>query len=188
MSKIDLLPPSSPENTSGFDPLPESEPEYTLSAKEIRSLIQNAEGTDLGGDPTPVMVLGVRNITQLIAYIAKVLQSSEAVPVNNEPRSRGRIVIGPLEVDCDAYRVMVEGKRVHLTWLEMRLLMYLIENKGRARSRDDLLRDVWGYNPNVASRSPDAHVRRLRAKLGSAQDLIQTVRGMGYRLSAELPL
>ena len=67
----------------------------------------------------------------------------------------------------------------------MRLLVYLVEHRGRVRSREDLLEDVWGYKPGVSTRTIDTHVKRLRDKLGDAGALVETVRGTGYRLSAE---
>jgi two-component system phosphate regulon response regulator PhoB len=101
-------------------------------------------------------------------------------------RERRRFVLGPLEVDPDGYHVFVEGKEVHVSALEMRLLIHLFQSQGCVRSRKDLLTDVWGYQPDVNSRTVDAHVKRLRDKLGPAGRLIETVRGLGYRL-AEAP-
>ncbi len=61
----------------------------------------------------------------------------------------------------------------------MRLLVYLVEHRGRVRSREDLLEDVWGYKPGVSTRTIDTHVKRLRDKLGAAGALVETVRGPG---------
>jgi two-component system phosphate regulon response regulator PhoB len=91
---------------------------------------------------------------------------------------------GPLVVDSDAHRVSVDGKTVDLTATEFRLLEDLIGAAGTVRSRDSLLDRVWGYAPEVVSRTVDTHVRRLREKLGSAGHLIETVRGIGYRFHA----
>ena len=66
----------------------------------------------------------------------------------------------------------------------MRLLAYLVEDRGRVRSREDLLEDVWNYSPSVSTRTIDTHVKRLRDKLGDAGAMVETVRGTGYRLSA----
>ena len=65
----------------------------------------------------------------------------------------------------------------------MRLLIHLFESQGYVQSRKDLLTEVWGYQPDVNSRTVDAHVKRLRDKLGIAGRLIETVRGLGYRLA-----
>src|SRR5215831_11201101 len=96
-------------------------------------------------------------------------------------------VVG-FELDVDGYHVFVNGKEVHVSTLEMRLLVYLVEHRGRVRSREDLLEDVWGYKPGVSTRTIDTHVKRLRDKLGEAGSLVETVRGTGYRLSAEFPV
>ena len=64
--------------------------------------------------------------------------------------------------------MFVNGREVHVSTLEMRLLVYLVEHRGRVRSREDLLEDVWGYKPGVSTRTIDTHVKRLRDKLAEA--------------------
>jgi two-component system phosphate regulon response regulator PhoB len=76
----------------------------------------------------------------------------------------------------------VDEREVTLTALEFRLLACLLERVGRVQSRDVLLSDVWGLNSEVETRTVDAHVKRLRRKLGGAGDAVETVRGVGYRL------
>jgi two-component system phosphate regulon response regulator PhoB len=88
----------------------------------------------------------------------------------------------------DGHHVFVRGREVHASSLEMRLLVDLVEHRGRVRSREDLLADVWGYNPDVSTRTIDTHVKRLRDKLAEAGCLVETVRGTGYRLSAQFPV
>ncbi|RMG97785.1 MAG: DNA-binding response regulator [Deltaproteobacteria bacterium] len=91
------------------------------------------------------------------------------------------IRVGALEVDLDAHRTYVGGREVELTALEFRLLTTLMERRGRVQPREVLLRDVWGLASDLATRTVDTHVHRLRAKLGVAAASIQTVRGVGYR-------
>jgi len=74
---------------------------------------------------------------------------------------------------------------VGLTATEFRLLRVLLERRGRVQTRARLLRDVWGYDDDVDSRTVDTHVRRLRHKLKPAGEQIETVVGVGYRLRAE---
>lgn len=95
-----------------------------------------------------------------------------------------RIMIGPLEVDCDAHIVRVNGAAVELTPTEFKLLLTLAERRGRVQARAHLLQTVWEAAPDIQTRTVDMHVQRLRAKLGAAGDLIETVRGFGYRLRA----
>src|SRR6185436_14214416 len=99
------------------------------------------------------------------------------------PPARRRLVAGNLEVDPDGHHVYVSGAEVPVSALEMRILVYLFDARGIVRTRQDLLTQVWGYQPEVNSRTVDTHVKRLRQKLGSAGRLIETVRGLGYRLA-----
>ena len=89
---------------------------------------------------------------------------------------------GSISIDPARHQVRVNGKRVHLTSLEFKLLRTLIQRRGRVQERDKLLNDVWGYESVIDTRTVDTHVRRLREKLGKAGDVIETVRGFGYRL------
>lgn len=97
--------------------------------------------------------------------------------------SGGQILkVGPISVDRAALTVTVGGAPVELTPIEYRLLLTLIERQGRVQSRPHLLETVWQAQPDLQTRTVDMHVNRLRAKLGAAGDLIETVRGFGYRL------
>lgn len=89
---------------------------------------------------------------------------------------------GSISVDPARHQVRVNGKLVHLTSLEFKLLRTLIQRRGRVQDRDRLLNEVWGYESAIDTRTVDTHVRRLREKLGKAGDAIETVRGFGYRL------
>ncbi len=90
---------------------------------------------------------------------------------------------GPLRVDRERHRCFVEEREVALTSKEFELLATLIGRPGRVYSRDQLLDKVWGEDVTVTTRTIDTHVKRLREKLGIAGDLIETVRGVGYRFS-----
>ncbi len=91
------------------------------------------------------------------------------------------ITLGAVLIDVPAHRVEVLGEEVLLTALEFRLLLDLATRAGRVQSRDALLERVWGYAPNVETRTVDTHVKRLREKLGAGAKQIETVRGVGYR-------
>lgn len=92
--------------------------------------------------------------------------------------------VGPIEIDMDHYFARVNDVEIRLSPIEMKLLADLANHHGRVRPRAALLTDVWGYRPGVVSRTTDCHVRRLRHKLGQAGALLETVRGVGYRLLA----
>ncbi len=102
------------------------------------------------------------------------------------PGEGGVVRLGPLVIDADAYTASVAGRPLDLTYKEFELLRFLAERPGRVFSRPALLREVWGFDFYGGTRTVDVHVRRLRAKLGPEHEhLIQTVRGVGYRASAE---
>ena len=90
--------------------------------------------------------------------------------------------IGPLRIDSTAHRVTVDDREVELTPTEFKLLSLLAERKGRVQPRNLLLEIVWEAAADIQTRTVDMHVQRLRAKLGDAGDLIETVRGFGYRI------
>jgi two-component system, OmpR family, phosphate regulon response regulator PhoB len=85
------------------------------------------------------------------------------------------------EVDWGAFVVRYRGEEVRLTPKEFELFRYLVERRGRVVTRERLLSEVWGYDADVETRSIDAHIRRLRLKLGPARDHIETIVGLGYR-------
>jgi DNA-binding response OmpR family regulator len=90
--------------------------------------------------------------------------------------------LGPIALDVDSYQVTAQGYPLDLTYKEFELLRYLAERPGRVFTRPALLREVWGYDFYGGTRTVDVHIRRLRAKLGpELEQLIETVRGVGYR-------
>ena len=89
---------------------------------------------------------------------------------------------GPIAIDRAAHRVTVDGKEVELTATEFKLLLMLAERRGRVQARSQLLETVWEAAPDIQTRTVDMHVQRLRTKLELAGDLIETVRGFGYRM------
>src|SRR2546430_1428804 len=93
-----------------------------------------------------------------------------------------RLSAGPITIDPARHKVSVNGKAVELTSLEFKLLRTLMQRRGRVQERDRLLNEVWGYESVIDTRTVDTHVRRLREKLGKAGDIVETVRGFGYRL------
>jgi two-component system phosphate regulon response regulator PhoB len=92
--------------------------------------------------------------------------------------------VGPIRIDSTAHRVTVDGRELDLTPTEFKLLLLLAERKGRVQPRNLLLEIVWEAAPDIQTRTVDMHVQRLRAKLGPAGDLIETVRGFGYRIKS----
>lgn len=130
-------------------------------------------GLELGADDYVIKPFSPR---ELILRIQAVLRRSRA---SDTPPSV--IVIGELSIDPEGHRVWVEGRELALTATEFKLLLVLAENRGRVLNRDTLLDRVWGYQFDGYARTVDTHIRRLRQKLGSCADLVETIRGVGYR-------
>jgi two-component system phosphate regulon response regulator PhoB len=119
------------------------------------------------------------SMRELCLRIAAILRRSRA-----EPGNGAVIDLGRLRIDRAAYRVWVDGDKVALTLLELNLLLALYEGRSRVQTRAALLDDVWGMDASITTRTVDTHVKRLRDKLGPLGELIETVRGIGYRLAA----
>ena len=117
---------------------------------------------------------------ELVLRVAAILRRFAAGAVV----SSDTLTIGPLTIDCASHLVHVDGASVELTPTEFKLLFTLAERRGRVQARAHLLETVWEAAPDIQTRTVDMHVQRLRAKLGVAGDLIETVRGFGYRIRA----
>ncbi len=120
---------------------------------------------------------------ELVLRVAAILRRSGTAPVV----TTDGLTIGPIRIDKSAMVVYVNDEAVDLTPTEFKLLLTLAERRGRVQGRSHLLETVWEAAPDIQTRTVDMHVQRLRAKLGPAGDLIETVRGFGYRLRASNP-
>ena len=149
-------------------------------------------GLEFGPCDFVVYPLSVRDlvlrIDRIIAVRRDMAAATPAPAERRRPARAGRYLVGPLDLDTARQTVLLSGAPVALSPLELQVLTYLIEHRDRVCTRGDLLADVWGYRPGVTSRATDVHVNRLRVKLGPAGSLIETIRGAGYRLSAEHPV
>ena len=138
--------------------------------------LDRVSGFELGADDYVTKPFSLRELVLRIDALRRRLGRA-----NPGATSGARIAAGPIELDVEGFLAYVDGKEVPLTLLEFRLLKFLIEGHGRVRTRDALLDQVWGYSSEVETRTIDTHVKRLRDKLGTAGDMIETVRGVGYR-------
>ena len=155
------------------EPEMEAVPVVVLTAR--REEADRIKGLELGADD---YVTKPFSPEELVLRVAAVLRRAQAPPVTGS----GRVLRGgPVAVDLSAAAVAVDGRRVELTPTEYRLLVALMERKGRVQSRNQLLRSAWDIDVEIETRTVDMHVRRLRSKLGEAGDLIETARGFGYR-------
>src|SRR6185436_11303833 len=136
--------------------------------------IDRVLGFELGADDFVTKPFSVRELMLRIKAILRRRAPAE----NTNVRSQ----LGPIRIDVEAHRAYVEEKEIELTALEFRLLLSLLSRAGRVQSREQLLDEVWGLSPETQTRTVDTHVKRLREKLGVARELLETVRGAGYRL------
>jgi two-component system phosphate regulon response regulator PhoB len=130
-------------------------------------------GFEVGADDYVTKPFSVR---ELVLRVKAVLRRA------SKPTERAVESVGTIRVDLEAHRCTVEGTEIELTPLEFKLLTTLMNRLGRVQSREQLLEDVWEMSSELETRTVDTHVKRLREKLGPARDLLETVRGVGYRL------
>ena len=145
-------------------------------------------GFEVGADDYVVKPFSVRELMLRIEARLKARRNADSestLPTaSSSPAVEAdlRIVVGAVEIDRGGHRLLVSGQEIKMSPQEMRLLLYLANPPERMRTRRELLTEVWGYHPEVSSRTLDTHIKRIRDKLGPAGDVIQTVRGVGYRL------
>ena len=144
----------------------------TARAEEIDRIV----GLEFGADDYVTKPFSPREV---ILRIKAILRRGSA------EETEDRVSAGAITIDPARHEVLVNGKPVELTSLEFKLLRTLMQQRGRVQERDRLLNQVWGYESVIDSRTVDTHVLRLRQKLGQAGDIIESVRGFGYRLREE---
>lgn len=176
---LDLMLPG----ISGFDVLKKLRardqtrdvPVLMLTAR--RNEPDRIEGLTLGADDYLTKPFSAPELVLRVKAILRRAGSALAV--------RDVLVIGPLHIDRSAHRVTVDDAEIDLTPTEFRLLILLAERSGRVQARSHLLETVWDAAPDIQTRTVDMHVQRLRTKLLRAGDMIETVRGFGYRFNEE---
>ncbi len=132
-------------------------------------------GLELGADDYVVKPFSLREV---VLRIRKLLERRE------KQAAPAILKADPLVLDLDAHTARLDDQILELTATEFRLLVYLLRHRGRVQTREMLLDRVWGYSFEGYGRTIDTHIRRVRKKMGEAQNLIETVRGVGYRFQA----
>ena len=145
----------------------------TAKADEVDRVI----GFELGADDYVTKPFSVRELTLRVKAILK-RGVSESIKSDE-----AEFIFGELKLNLEAHQIFINNNEITFTALEFRLLKHLIDRRGRVQTRDQLLEEVWGYSAEVTTRTVDTHIKRLREKLGSTSDYIQTIRGVGYRFS-----
>ncbi len=149
----------------------------TARSEEVDRVV----GLEVGADDYLTKPFGIRELLARVrALLRRVELDREA---SGAASSAPAITVGPLRVDLVEHAASVDGRPVELTPKEFELLALLVRNPGRAFARDYLIERVWGYDASGSDRTVDTHVLRLRKKLGAVGDWIETVWGVGYRLS-----
>ena len=133
-------------------------------------------GLDTGADDYITKPFGMM---ELVSRIKAVLRRT------TREKEETKYQIGNLVIDVEKHKVKVDGKSVTLTLKEFELLEKLMKNRHIVLTRDRLLEEIWGYDFSGETRTVDVHVRTLRQKLGDAGELIETVRGVGYRIGGD---
>lgn len=155
------------------DPITERIPVVMVTARG--SEMDRVLGLELGADDYITKPFSPR---ELVLRIRRSIERQNPVPANGD-----LLAFGELTIDVPGHRVLVRGRGVDITATEFRLLTVLARRRGRVQTREHLLQEVWthGERDEIDVRTVDTHVRRLREKLGVAADLVETVRGVGYR-------
>lgn len=133
-------------------------------------------GLDTGADDYITKPFGMM---ELVSRIKAVLRRTIREKTDTKYR------VGNLSIDVEKHKVKVDGETVTLTLKEFELLEKLMKNRHIVLTRDRLLEEIWGYDFTGETRTVDVHVRTLRQKLGTAGELIETVRGVGYRIGGD---
>ena len=176
---LDLMLPG----VSGYDVLTELRSREETRDVGVILLTARREETDrirglsLGADDYLTKPFSPQELTLRVAAVLRRLQAPAVASGN-------AITAGALVIDRSAHRVLLDGHEVGLTATEYKLLLILVERRGRVQTRPQLLETVWEAQPDIQTRTVDMHVQRLRSKLGETGRQIETVRGFGYRFRA----
>lgn len=114
---------------------------------------------------------------ELLLRVQAILKRSDGPPGTVD------LTYGPFRFDKNALKFYIDNEPAELTSTEFKLLLFLCERAGKPQDRNELLRTIWGYSDAAHSRTLDTHMKRLRQKLGPHGSLVETVRGVGYRVA-----
>lgn len=119
---------------------------------------------------------------KLIARVKANLKKTESTSARQ--KLPDNLTFGPIEIDRKSFTVLVDGEQIYFPRKEFEILFFLLANPGRVFSREILLKEVWGNDIYVVDRTVDVHVRKIREKLGKYSDIIETIKGVGYKVKS----
>ncbi|MGE5354295.1 MAG: response regulator transcription factor [Acidobacteriota bacterium] len=154
-------------------------PVIFLTAKS--SEVDEIKGLELGADDFIGKPISPK---KLVARVKANLRKSELQTSENGGAPSGEnsiIKIGPLEINRDKYEVLLEGETIIFPRKEFEILSYLASKPGKVFGREAILHDIWGTDVLVVDRTIDVHIRKIREKLTDYADMIETIKGVGYR-------
>ncbi|MDR1017055.1 MAG: response regulator transcription factor [Coriobacteriales bacterium] len=158
-----------------------SVPVLFLSARDTE--LDKVVGLELGGDDYLAKPFGVH---ELLARVKVLLRRGAASPQGGESEQDESLEVNGIHVDTAEHSASYKGQEIDLTPREFELLATMMQHAGKVVSRDQLLREAWGWETVVETKTVDTHIKRLRDKLESVgidPGLIETVRGYGYKLA-----
>lgn len=140
------------------------------------SEIDEIKGLETGADDYIAKPISIK---KLLARINSVLRRKEQLSTANI------LTIDKISIDLDNYEIEIENQKISLPRKEFETFIYLVKNRGKIVRREQLLEKVWGNDVVVTQRTIDVHIRKIREKLGKYAELIETIKGVGYRLKKE---
>ena len=158
------------------DPQLKNVPVFFLTAKAEEN--DRIQGLESGADYYICKPFSTKEIVLRVQSTLR--RSSEPAPAVQKKLQAGEIV-----VDIERHEVLLHGSPIELTATEFKLLCLMMERRGRVQTREHLLINVWNYETEIETRTVDTHVRRLREKLDDQAELIETIRGVGYRIAEQ---
>lgn len=158
------------------DPKLKNVPVMFLTAKTEES--DRIQGLETGADDYICKPFSTKEL--LLRVQAVLRRATEGEPAAAEAKL---LQVGEIALNSERHEVTIAGAPIELTATEFKLLKLLMERRGRVQTREHLLINVWNYETEIETRTVDTHVRRLREKLGSEADWIETIRGVGYRMA-----
>lgn len=155
----------------------------TSATQKLPIILLTAKGTefdkvlglDSGADDYISKPFGTMELLSRIKALLR--RTANVTTISENMISAGGLVIKP-----DKHEVTAQGKKIPLTLKEYDVLCLFMKNKGKVFTRDELLNRIWGYEFTGESRTVDVHIRSLRSKLGECGELIETIRGVGYKI------